>query len=153
MSAAVQTEVDALMGRLKQIEGDDMSFYNIRMAEMALYRGDIDEAAKMARASIKRTSWMLSAHHLLAEIELKRRNFSVVSDEIKSMQAIIDDPNNMERKSGLRNLLETKIKYMLAIGDFESAKDTYRSSAFSEADKIQGIRELDFAKARRKVPG
>jgi tetratricopeptide (TPR) repeat protein len=151
VSRSGQSEIDTLMERLKLVEGDDMSFYDIRMAEMALYRGDLDQAAKMVRNSIKKTAWMFSAHALLAEIELKRKNYSAVADAIKSMQQIIDDPNNMERKSGLRTLLDTKIRYMVATGDFEGARTTYKSSAFSEAERASGGKEIDYAMAMARA--
>ena len=142
-------EIEWLFERLaRAAQTDDRSFYAARRAEDEFRHGSLAEASRLIDDASQKTPGIFSVLALRAKIYLDRGIKSVVWEEIEKMRNMVYRVVGGERRSNLRPLLEIEATYALSNGDYESAKNIYRTKGvFTDEEAQREIKDVEFQQA------
>jgi tetratricopeptide (TPR) repeat protein len=151
-SPETEGEIADLFERLQRVgEQEGHSFYTTRRAEYELTRGNIDVACKLIDEAAEKTPSIFNVHLLRAEIYLERCNKIIAQKEISKMRDIVYNNPRGERRTNLRPLLVMEAEYNVATGDYDGARQLYRTQGVFTAEEAQAaIKRIDQEEAYRR---
>lgn len=142
-------EIEFLFGRLEQAaQTDDRSFYATRRAEYEATHGSLTEACRLIDDAARKTPGIFAVHALRAKIYLDRGIKGVAWEEIEKMRRVVYRAASGERRSNLRPLLETEAAYAASNGDYEHAKNLFRTKGiFTDDEAERAIKDIEYEQA------
>ena len=149
---AADAEIQMLFHQLRETAAEDgRSFYTTRRAEYELRWGSIDVACTLIDEAVNQSPWIFNVHELRAEIYLEKRNYSVAYKEIQLLRGIVHREGSGERFTNLRAYLTLMASYEAATGNYDTAKEIYRTrNVFTAPEAQDAIKKIEIEQIYRR---